>query len=132
MWVGGLSFENSLSAILERVFRTGNHPPKRIPKNQSAHETSGCKWVLHVLCMWVGGFSPHNSLEGTWTQHLKGESFRMKSHPPTYTPNEIQFNATQSNTKEEHDNAVLKQRKTKQSNAQRDKANKSTAKHINI
>ena len=133
MWVGVFPFENSLSAILERVFRTGNHPPTRIPKNQSAHETSGCKWVLHVLCMWVGGFSPHNSLDGTWTQHLKGESFRMKNHPPTYTPNEIQFKVGVSFFMYVGGwNAVLKQRKTKQSNAQRDKANKSTAKHVNI
>ena len=91
MWVGGFSSENSLSGILERVFRTGHHPPTRIPKNPSAHETSGCRWVFHVLCMWVGGFSPQDSLTGTWKQHLKGEGFRMKNHPPTYTPNEIQF-----------------------------------------
>ena len=56
------------------------------------------RWVFHVSCMWVGGFSPQNSLAGTWTHHLKGERFRMNHHPSTYTLNEIQFNATQSNT----------------------------------
>ena len=42
----------------------------------------------------------------------------------------MQRKATQR--EEEHDTAVLKQKKTKQSNAQQDKTNKSTAKHINI